>query len=203
MAIKLDRIIKYLKNEISIPREVVSSREYKVLHVSDTPSQIYRPIILLLQDLKPDMFIHTGDLADDIKLELNPGYGRLYARTVSPFLQRVKEIIPNTTVIPGNHDAVSFLKRIKPSLNILSPGTTEIQNHTFGVAHDINDLPEEADFMLYGHNFELPGDRQKSVYLNGVISINIILLPSRQVFSIPYPRGTDHFRRYIKFRRLM
>lgn len=198
-----NRMIKFLKNEIHIPPELKESREFKILHLSDTPSQIFGSLISLVKELNPDIIIHTGDLADDIKLEIHPGLGRLYARTIGPFLTALIQNIPDTIVIPGNHDDVSILKRIVPRVKILSPGTIEIQNHIFGVAHNIEELPNKGQFMLYGHNFELPENPGNSIYLNGVISINIILFPSEKIFRINYPGGTDYLRKYRKLRRLL
>jgi hypothetical protein len=42
-----------------------------LLHISDTPSEIYPFIFKIIDVLKPKYIIHTGDLADNVKLEIN------------------------------------------------------------------------------------------------------------------------------------
>ena len=42
-----------------------------LLHISDTPSEIYPYIFKIIDILKPQYIFHTGDLADNVKLEIN------------------------------------------------------------------------------------------------------------------------------------
>lgn len=190
-------IIKLLENGIHLPQRLLASEEFKVLHISDTPSAIYSAVTGMMEQLRPDLIVHTGDLADDIKLGENPGYLGQYQRTAGPFLENLALGAPRFVVVPGNHDSVPFVESTVPTDSVVSPGSViEAGEQAIGVAHCLADLPDGARYNLYGHNFDVPGRELGTVFLNGVASINIILLPSGEVFRLPYPRGTNRYRKY-------
>ncbi len=187
----------FLQNKIYLPKGLADSGEFKVLHLSDTPSLIYPAIEDMLNRLKPDLIVHTGDIADDIKLEDNPGCLGLYQRTVEPFLQNLIQNTPRFYIVPGNHDSVPFIEAKVPASSIVNPGLkVDIEGYSFGMAHYLSDLPRGAQYNLFGHNFEMPEVTAGDIFLNGAKSINIILLPSGEVYGIRYPGRTNHGRRY-------
>ncbi|HHI00115.1 MAG TPA: metallophosphoesterase, partial [Thermococcus litoralis] len=51
----------------SLPKELLESGEAKIMHISDTPDNIYPFILNLIEKSRPDYIIHTGDLVDNIK----------------------------------------------------------------------------------------------------------------------------------------
>ena len=55
---------------------------YKILHLSDTPVTIYGYLARLLRRVSPSVLVHTGDLADDIKIGLYPGERERYRSAV-------------------------------------------------------------------------------------------------------------------------
>lgn len=198
-----EKILKYFNKKIMLPQEVLETEQYSLLHISDTPSQIYKPLISLIEEIQPDTIVHSGDLADDIKLEMHPGELTRYSDTVAELLIPVIELTERLIVVPGNHDSTQAIQEISKSLDIIKPGSiVSIFDVTFGLSHDIKDLPGNAGFMLYGHNFEAPAADTPAIFLNGVMGINIILLPSCKVFSVPYPKGTDYYRKYNRCMKL-
>lgn len=197
MVLGLKRIRNLFKNNIELPKGLGPSGEYKVLHLSDTPSSIYPAIMNMLGELKPDLIIHTGDIADDLKLEGNPRCLGLYHRTVGPFLEGLARSAPGLYIVPGNHDSLTFIKSKVSEGNVVKPGVKmDIGGYSFGMAHTVSDLPEGAQYNLFGHNFDEPENTTERTYLNGVKNINVILLPSGKVFGLDYPGGTDRCRRY-------
>lgn len=184
-----------------VPPYLLNTNEKKVLHLSDTPTSLYPAINDLITSLKPDAIIHTGDLADDIKLEYNPNNLESYARAVKPFLEMMERCTAEQIfIVPGNHDNVQFLSQIVNKSKLIKEGEfIDIGRRTFGLAHKIKRLPhllQSTHFNLYGHNFKLPKENcSNTVYLNGIQNINVILLPSNNVIKIPYPWNTNHYRK--------
>ena len=197
MGYGINGIIRFLGNGIHLPPRLLASEEFKVLHISDTPSAIYRAVIDMMERLRPDLIIHTGDLADDIKLGENPGCFDQYQCTAGPFLESLALGAPRLVVVPGNHDSVPFVESIVPTGSVVSPGSViKAGEQAIGVAHCLADLPDGAGYNMYGHNFDVPVQAREAVFLNGVASINVILLPSGEVFRLPYPHGTNRYRKY-------
>ena len=90
---------------IYIPREFQCLKRKVVLHLADTPSTFYGAVRRLVNTLEPMCVIHTGDLADDVKLELNPGELQRYRRKL---VELRRAISPRENrklvIVTGNHD---------------------------------------------------------------------------------------------------
>lgn len=66
-----ERVMKWMKlllNKPYIPAELADTKGPLLLHISDTPQEIYPYIIKFVQMLQPSYIVHTGDLVDNIKL---------------------------------------------------------------------------------------------------------------------------------------
>ncbi len=192
--------INYLCRGYYVPRELheaMKTGEDLILHLSDTPSNAYRSVINLVKILKPRIIIHTGDLADDIKLELHPDLAHLYREKALPFLRELENSAAEEIyIVPGNHDLGGLLEEEAGRSRIVPDGTViEIRGLKVGLAHCQEDLPRSADYKLYGHNLDCPVDGNPCT-LNGCRDINIILYPSWRNYCIPYPVGTNYDRQY-------
>lgn len=203
MTISLKNIpayVKYLRKGYYIPREIEAARrtdQEMILHVSDTPSSSYPSLLELIETLKPEIIIHTGDLVDDVKLELYPDAASGYREKAAPFLQALRiTAAEDIYIVPGNHDAESILTEEAGRIHIVPAGTAiQVKGRKLGLAHYREDLPNLTDFGLYGHNLTAFGGNNIHL-LNGCKTINIIIYPSWQVFNLPYPLGTNHERQF-------
>ncbi len=181
-----------------IPEALNNVTEPLILHISDTPSEIYPYLYKIIQQLSPKYIIHTGDLVDNIKLEYLQGKKMNYAESARSFFSHLKKMnVFDFYIIPGNHDCPDTIQSLWKDVKILHEGTTlQLENLTIGVAHFFEKLPRQADIYLYGHNLHLEeGDRGKYVYLNGIYNIHVISALTRQIFYIPYPMATNSLRR--------
>ena len=76
----------------------------KLLHISDTPRSRFAYTDELIQRVRPDILIHTGDMCDDVKV------GRMPVREeYLEALDRILEILSRsgakeTYICPGNND---------------------------------------------------------------------------------------------------
>ena len=61
------RLLARLSGSLSIPPEA-GSVPCPLLHVSDTPSVFYPDLARLLAAVRPRFVVHTGDLADEVKI---------------------------------------------------------------------------------------------------------------------------------------
>lgn len=180
-----------------LPEALISTGERKIMHISDTPDNIYPFILNLIEKVRPDYTIHTGDLADNFKIERRPELRSRYASSVRRLLHILENAKCEVYIVPGNEDDVEILRELVKKSHIIAPGSIiEIEGLKLAVGHSYRDVAAlNADFKLYGHNFRLiPGG------LNGVLNINFILLPSKRVIRIRYPHGTDFERGYRMWR---
>ncbi|MCD6188973.1 MAG: metallophosphoesterase family protein [Thermococcus sp.] len=184
----------------SLPKELLESKEAKIMHISDTPDNIYPFILNLIEKSRPDYIIHTGDLVDNIKLERKPELKERYAERVKELLDILENSRAEVYIVPGNEDSEDVLKKLVRKARVIKPGEIiEINSVKLALAHDPNQLnpPKDVDFILYGHNF-----RTLRRGLNGVLNVNFILLGSKKVIKVKYPDGTNFERGYKLMRGL-
>ncbi|SFR14550.1 metallophosphoesterase family protein [Desulfoscipio geothermicus] len=182
---------------IYVPPEIKRAPEKKILHISDTPTEFYPAVKDLITELKPQVLIHTGDLADDIKLELDPGKSTVYRRAAASLIALLEESCAGKIYItPGNHDMASVIDEYSRHARLVGEGEIiSVGDMSLGLAHRVKKLPVGTDFNLYGHNFH-PGPRDDRYrYLNGLNEVNIIFYPSRRVYKLPYPWSINAHRK--------
>jgi len=166
-----------------------------LIHISDTPSEIYNAVFKIIDILKPQYIIHTGDLADNIKLEINRDRIKGYYFLVKQLVAGLERSDTKVYYLLGNHDDYETVSRLTNKGAILEEGLLTIDNLSFAVGHYYKEYSLKTDFNLYGHSFE-PGHHVKdgTIGLNGVLNINVIDLSNKRVFHLNYPYSTNRLR---------
>lgn len=195
---KLNKFVNNIRGRVHLDNSLHSNNSPLLLHISDTPSGFYPELNRIIKLIEPAYIIHTGDLADNIKTELAPSLLTKYKYEVAKLLAILNSAnTENIYVSIGNHDDYDFLDQNKGKLKIYNKiGELNIQDTKFAFSHYWNYLKkQEADIFLFGHNIEQKNlITESGIYLNGIISINIINLDTLEVKSIKYPLGTDSAR---------
>lgn len=179
--------------------EIGKSGEIKIMHISDTPDNIYPFLLNIIERTKPDYIIHTGDLVDNIKLERKPELKERYRKSLEGILSILENSGARVYIVPGNEDDEGILRGVAKNSKIMPPGSVlEIEGLKLALGHNFRDVADSgADLKLYGHNFKVILNG-----LNGLMNVNFILLPSRKIVKIKYPDGTNFERGYKMMRGL-
>lgn len=183
---------------IYLSNGLLQNNEPKILHISDTPTVFYPALAKLINKLNPQYIIHTGDLVDNIKLCIYPNKLDQYQNGVASLINIMEKSYAEKIYITlGNHDHFPSIENCaRKSIVIPDKCTLKIEDTTIKISHYHQDLINStAKYNLFGHDVTL---RNKLVegrfFLNGIESINIITLYSGQVFTLPYPFGTNDAR---------
>lgn len=203
MAGVVEWLIEYmygLFNVPYVPEELLNCPRPRVLHISDTPGNIYPFLFRLADKLQPEYLIHTGDFLDEIKLENRPGQIVEYRPRLKKLFHKLEELPVGTIyLVPGNHDDLDAVSESVQRSKILPEKSwIEIERTRFFVSHHYEEEAVGADFFLFGHS--LTPDhirRDKAVVLNGIPAIHLISLPTKRVFRLSYPSGTDSARKLL------
>lgn len=189
-------ILNYLiKKKIS--KEIFLYKK-KILHITDTPDVVFPYLNRLIRIVKPDVIIHTGDLVDNIKLEMSRSKIDIYEKNVKKIMRIMRQTNPEQILITmGNHDDRNIIcKYLKPNEKLLDIDTVNLYNKKYMIGHIYSQFENtQADFKLFGHCPD-----QKSEFtghtklLNGLFAIHVIDGISGDVSCIDYPRDTDYFR---------
>ena len=193
--------ISDFKNRYRLPESFHSSDELKIMHISDTPESIYSHIYKMLSYSRPDIIIHTGDLVDNLKLETaGEALLPLYQKKSAEFISNLEKLTKARIIyVPGNHDDIEIIENNKNRSEIMAEGTVvELDGVKIGLAHYPENLPQNADINLYGHNHQ-QDFKNENKYLNGILNINYVLLPSKEDYKVKYPWTVDQGRQYKSF----
>ncbi|MGE5631189.1 MAG: metallophosphoesterase [Caulobacteraceae bacterium] len=182
---------------VYIPDELLGSKEKILLHISDTPVCFYPELRRLIKKLNPQYIIHTGDMVDNIKLELFPNSTPIYEKYVKKLLQIMEDTSAETILALGNHDDLEIVKKHSKKSRIIEKSeTVEIEKLSFKISHYSEEIIKSpAEYNLYGHDlFVKSGCSDGRMYFNGISSINIIGLDSGTHFCLFYSAETDAAR---------
>lgn len=185
---------------VYIPQYLKELDEDIILHISDTTTNFFQDVKKLVTVLKPKYIVHTGDLVDNIKLQfLSASEGR-YALRVKTLLEIMEGSSAEKIFISmGNHDSINALKGLCTKCVITEDmDTIEIEGIKIAISHypkRIMEYEGDAKHFMFGHSLELKTQMiDDKVYLNGISSINIMTIKSRQIYKLPYPCVVDDWR---------
>ena len=188
-----------------------------LLHISDTPSGFFSELKRLIGILKPEVVIHTGDLVDDLKLELYPSLRQSYETSLVKLMKLMNESEAKRIIfLLGNHDDLAMAARHAGRVEIYPETFSEVFHQKgFRCAHNQRAFADRiaagaaatgaiatgaitsnaADFYLFGHDLSLKSQQTpEGTYLNGIEAIHLIELDTGTVHAVAYPAGTDSHR---------
>jgi predicted phosphodiesterase len=169
----------------------------KILHISDTPTCMYGYLARLLRRVNPSVVVHTGDLADDIKLEIYPGEAERYRAAA----RRIVDILvaPRRKVVLslGNHDRRELLPPL-PSQCVICDNAVDLTlcGEKFRVSHYFEStLDKPARYNLFGHSMEQPSfsDDKERYFFNGLEMMRLIG-PDADITIFNYPKAANAAR---------
>lgn len=168
-----------------------------LMHISDTPLDTLPYVKKAIQKINPQYIVHTGDMIDNIKLEIQPKHINEYHRGLKIVVKTLESSSDAQLFYAiGNHDDEKLLKKTINRGTILQEGTIQLENYSFYINHYFIEEAPPADFYLYGHS-PVPGHHQRNhqIGLNGILNINIINLTTQDIIHLDYPLGTNRLRR--------
>ena len=196
------RLLTRITDSLYIPEDILALRGRLLVHVSDTPSTFYRELRGLIARLEPVALIHTGDMADEVKIGLCPRLHPWYERKLSGLVDVLRILSPERLIlVSGNHDDPGALRRSFPDSPFFDgQGEVVVCDLELGLSHDFQGVcAPPKRFNLYGHDdFRFDSGERDVLYLNGIAGVNCIDVLTGDVYSIPYPAYVDRDRSRIR-----
>lgn len=136
--------------EIPIP-DLTDCRE-KILHIGDTRSDRYPYYRRLFELVKPDVILHTGDMADEVKVGRIPGTEYEYISKIRVLLEMMKATGARLLIVPGNNDLPEEIRKIAPEAEILNDNEEVLLSGVpCRVGHWVGRMTFDKKYALYGH----------------------------------------------------
>ena len=139
------------KKEVRVPDLSDLSGE-RVLHIGDTESFAYPYYRKLFEILRPDVILHTGDIADEVKIGRDPTLLYEYAVKTKVILNMMKETGARTVIVIGNHDVAEVVRDLAPYAEVYEPGSeVVISGEACRLGHQVKTMTFDRKYCMYGH----------------------------------------------------
>lgn len=173
-----------------------------LLHISDTPSHFYPELKRILDSIKPDYIVHTGDFVDNVKLGLHPSLIQRYERELGVLMGIMNQCTAKRILfILGNHDDITTVEKFAGKVEIYDEGgQSAFEGVEIAFTHYASDLArrfgyEEPEFCLFGHDVTLKSQEiENKIFLNGIEAMHMIDLSTGDYIELEYPMGTESAR---------
>ena len=140
--------------EINIPPEVKDMKGMKLLHIGDTDSREYPYYKKLIEEIKPDVILHTGDVADEVKVGRIPGTRYEYKSKIRYILKTLAESGARVMIVPGNNDVEEDIRELIPTATVYPKNSVvEIDGVECRIGHQVHHMTFDKRWSFYGHGF--------------------------------------------------
>ncbi len=137
-----------------LPQEVKTYTGEVLLHIGDIPVWGYPYIFRLIRKIKPTVLVHTGDLADNLKVGRRPEDIPAYKKHAKRLIACMEKYAKEVYIVPGNNDLPDYIGAHIKKSTIIPPNTClEIHGLSFLLCHRVLDINGEASYYLYGHGY--------------------------------------------------
>ncbi len=186
----------YIEQDMTLFEEIAKEKGTKLLHISDTQSYVYPYIEKMLEVIKPDIIIHTGDFVDEVKA------GRMI-NTRDEYEDGVKKIchiMANSSAkqiyaVCGNNDVFEIVKKYLPDATVSMPGNkVDICGIDCLLVHGPSQVQGDFEWSFYGHGLtdEIWAPDKNCVKegmcrFNAIWNFSAIIMPERKHYAIKHP----------------
>ena len=138
--------------EIPLPEGFNTICGQKVLHIGDTKSVDYPYYRKLIEVVQPDVILHTGDIADEVKVGRIPEVRYEYICKIKTLLQIMEESKARLIIVPGNNDLPEEIARLVPRAEIYpEDAVLELDGVSCRVGHRVQRTTFDQKWSFYGH----------------------------------------------------
>jgi len=180
---------------IEIPSKLRMEKSTKLLHIGDTHSETYLYYRQLIQMIKPDIIVHTGDTVDEVKVGRDEGTKAEYLTKAQVMLDILESANCKAYWVPGNNDLPEEIAKRAPFVEVVSPDTVlKLEGTDICVTHSKEQITKKADIYLYGHGRRAESAKAEkcvegsdALYLNVKWNTRVCILPKKEIYEFERP----------------
>jgi len=140
--------------EIELPDWLPNIKGKKILHIGDTESWRYRFYRKLVSMIKPDIIIHTGDMADEVKAGRMTETAEEYKFKISEMCKILRDSGAEIIIVPGNNDIRDTITELLPEATVVCNDTALcLDGVECKVGHEVFKITFDKQWNFYGHGF--------------------------------------------------
>ena len=147
--------LEYINGEFARNIELPDLSELsgeRILHIGDTESFAYPYYRKLFEAVRPDVIVHTGDLADEVKIGRHPELIYEYTLKTAELLKMMHATGARIVIVIGNHDVREVVERLAPYAEIYDEGSEVIlSGERCRLGHQVKNMTFDRKYCMYGH----------------------------------------------------
>ena len=153
--------LSYVKNKADLEDNIAKIKAFlaqnegeKVLHLGDTQSAHYSYYKRLIDEIKPDVIVHTGDLVDELKAGRIESVRPYWLKSAPMIVNVMRQSGARVIIVAGNNDLEQELAKFAQGTEILPRNAVvNLYGVNYCLCHELNRMDEsvQADVWLYGH----------------------------------------------------
>jgi hypothetical protein len=124
----------------------------RILHIGDTESASYPYYRRLFETIRPDVILHTGDIADEVKIGRHPEMLHEYTIKIKEMFETMRATGARIIVVIGNHDVADTVREIAPYAEVYEPGSeVTLSGVPCRLGHQVKEMVFDRKYCMYGH----------------------------------------------------
>ncbi len=138
--------------EFELPDGIEDIKGTKILHIGDTYSKFYPYFRKLINEIKPDIILHTGDLSDEVKVGRIKTVRYEYNSKIRRLLEVMDHSGARLIIVPGNNDVADEIKALCPRAEVYEENSEiTLDGEECRIGHRINWMTFDKKWSFYGH----------------------------------------------------
>ncbi|MBQ8551612.1 MAG: metallophosphoesterase [Clostridia bacterium] len=139
------------KTEVTVP-DLSQLKGERILHIGDTQSASYPYYRRLFELVRPDIILHTGDMADEVKIGRHPEFLHEYTVKITELFEMMKATGARIIIILGNHDVAEAIAKVAPYAEVYEHGSEVVLSGVpCRLGHQVIKMVFDRKYCMYGH----------------------------------------------------
>lgn len=139
--------------KISIPEGFSNITGKIILHIGDTLSKHYPFYRKLIEIVKPNIILHTGDMADEVKAGRIKSAAYEYRSKVEKLLGIMKASGARLMIVPGNNDLPDVIRELAPDAELYpQDAVIDFDGIQCRIGHAPLTMHHDMKWSFYGHS---------------------------------------------------
>ena len=180
---------------LPLPEDLRQLRGSKLLCIGNTPSLLYPYYRKLIEEVKPDIILHTGNLAAEVHARLLPENGKEYVSKIKVLLDAMIASEARLIIVPSTNDLPHEIRQLCPNVEICNSDADMILDGIqIKLGRQVAFLLFDKDWDFYGHSpvgDMLPVNSTEPGHFCGFdtdLGSFLFCLSEGKYFHIPIPR---------------
>ena len=139
-----------------LDRPLKTDRDYQKCMGEKVEVKLFAPLKgkKLFEAVKPDISLHTGDRADEVKVGRMPETREEYLYKSEKMIGILKNSGARVIIVPGNNDLPEEIKRIAPFAEVYPRDTVLlIDGEECRISHEVHKITYDKKWHFYGHGY--------------------------------------------------